>query len=369
MNCLRHSLTALGFCLALAAGAAQAQQAINPGVFNALNSAQQAQEAGDYARAQSRLESALEQTRDGSLERALVEQRFGYLAIARERNAEAIDWLNKALAHDQLTPQAARQDRINLAQLLIMQERYREAVSLLEQEHAAEPLDNQPKRLLVQAYSRLQQYSKAIPIAEQVVAAEPGVEATWYQLLAGMNQRLERYREAERWLRVLLKREPENLQYWRQLAGVQSQGERQVAAAATLRLAYESGIRFSDSDLDNLVALQVRAGAPWQAARLLQALLDEQLLVADAARSERLAQLWHQARDHERAHAAWLALANTSGRAEHWLRAAGIQLEQGRWDQLLSSLKQAEPGASTEQRSLIRQWQQYAQNALAEGNS
>ncbi|QJD60159.1 hypothetical protein HG264_15340 [Pseudomonas sp. gcc21] len=369
MNCLRQCLAAMGICVVLSTGTAHAQQAINPGVFTALNAAQQAQDSGDYANARSRLEAALEQSAGGSLERALVEQRLGYLAIARDRNAEAIDWLRKALAHDQLTDDAARQDRINLAQLLIMQEAYREAVTLLEREHAQQPLGNQPKRLLVQAYSQLQQYSKAIPIAEQVVTAEPGVESSWYQLLAGMNQRLERYREAERWLKVLLKREPDNIQVWRQLAGVQSQGGRQVAAAATLRLAYESGIRFSPSDLDNLVALQVRAGAPWQAARLLQALLDQQLLTGDATRSERLAQLWHQARDHERAHAAWLALANRSGQAEHWLRAAGIQLQQGQWDQLLSSLKQAEPGASAEQRDLIRQWQQYAQNALAEGNS
>lgn len=366
---LCHSLTALGLSLLLATGAAQAQQAINPGVFSALNSAQQAQQAGDYARALSRLETALEQSRDGSLERALVEQRFGYLAIARERNVEAIDWLRKALAHDQLSAEAARQDRINLAQLLIMQERYREAVTLLEREHAQQPLGNQPKRLLVQAYSRLQQYSKAIPIAEQVVTAEPGVEATWYQLLAGMNQRLERYREAERWLKVLLKRDPGNMQYWRQLAGVQSQGGRQVAAAATLRLAYESGIRFSQSDLDNLVALQVRAGAPWQAARLLQALLDEQLLAGDAARSERLAQLWHQARDRERARAAWANLATESGRADHWLRLASIQLEAGEWGALLASLEQAQAGANAEQQRQIRQWSDYARSAQNENNS
>lgn len=366
---LRKQLNVLGICLLLAAGATQAQQAINPGVFNALNAAQQAQEAGDHTRARSRLETALAQSADGSLERALVQQRLGYLAIARDRNAEAIDWLRKALAHGQLSDEAARQDRINLAQLLIMREGYAEAVALLEQEHAREPLGNQPKRLLVQAYNRLERFSKAIPIAEQVVASDPQVEASWYQLLAGMNQRLERYREAERWLKVLLKREPGSMQYWQQLAGVQSQGGRQVAAAATLRLAHESGIRFSQTDLDNLVALQVRAGAPWQAARLLQALLDEQLLPADGTRGERLAHLWHQARDHDRAHAAWLALATRSGQAEHWLRAAGIQLEQGQWDQLLSSLKQAEPGASAEQRDLIRQWQQYAQNALAVDNS
>ncbi|WP_339651439.1 tetratricopeptide repeat protein [Halopseudomonas pelagia] len=352
--------------LMLCAAAVQAQS-INPAAFRALNEAQQAQQRGDYAAAGKRLQQALEQASTGSVEQALVEQRLGYLAIARDRNAEAIDWLRKALSRDQLEAEAASQDRRNLAQLLASEGQAREAVTLLETELAAGALPRENRRLLVQLYNQLEQYSKALPLAEQVVREEPGVDAVWYQLLVGMNYRLQRYQAAERWLKVLLKREPGNAEYWRQLAGVQSLDKRQRAAAGTLRLAYEGGIRFAVQDLDNLVALQVNAGAPWQAARLLEALLQRQLLQANAVRQERLAQLWQQARDHDRAKSAWTALALSSGRADHWLRVAAIQLNQGEWDELLSSLERARPAASAEQRRTLNQWAAYARQAQQEG--
>lgn len=241
---------------------AQAQQTIDPQVFQALNSAREAQQSKDFAAARNQLEAALSTTEPRSLERALVQQRLGYLAIERQRNAEAIDWLRKALAQKQLGEQAASQDRRNLAQLLAQAGENAEAVSLLETELAADRLPLDTRRLLVQLYTRLERYSKAIPLAEQVVREDPGVEAIWYQLLAGMNYRLQRYQAAEKWFRVLLRREPHNAQIWRQLAGVQSLDRRQVDAAATLRLAYEGGIRLSETDLENLVALQVAAGAP-----------------------------------------------------------------------------------------------------------
>ncbi|HDZ57950.1 MAG TPA: hypothetical protein ENI17_14845 [Pseudomonas xinjiangensis] len=350
--------------LGLVSGAASAQQPIDPGVFAALNSANQAQQAEDYQRARTSLEAALETSREGSIERALVEQRLGYLAIARDRNDEAIRWLTSALTHGQLERDAARQDRLNLAQLNAIEGHYQEAASLLEQERAQAPLDMAFKRLLVQSYNRLEQYEKAVPLAEQVVNETARADSVWYQLLVGMNYQLERFAQAERWLKVLLKREPGNAEHWRQLAGIQSADGRQKAAAGTLRLAHEAGIDFSAADLERMVALQLQAGAPWQAARLLEALLQQQLLSASNTRNEYLAQLWQQARDHTRAQAAWTALAAQSGEAEHWLRLAGIQLEQGQWTDLLSTLAQAEAAASTQQQRQIAQWRAYANNAL-----
>lgn len=346
---------------------AQAQQTIEPAVFQALNSALEAQQAGDLAAARSRLESTLAQTENRTLERALLEQRLGYLAIEAQRNAEAIDWLRKALAHNQLEVQAASQDRRNLAQLLAQAGQDAESVSLLESELASGSLPLETRRLLVQLYNRLERYSKAIPLAEQVVRADPGVDVVWYQLLAGMNYRLQRYRAAEKWFRVLLRRDPGNAQIWRQLAGVQSLDRRQVDAAATLRLAYEGGIRLSDTDLENLVSLQVAAGAPWQAARLLEVLMQQELLAPSRNRNERLAQLWQQARDHDRAQAAWEALARRTGQSGHWMRVASIQLERGQWPDLLESLAQARTAASAAQRQTIDQWADYARRAMDQG--
>lgn len=358
---MRRFLTLL---LVLCAFQVQARQTIDSQIFQALNAASEAQQNRNYTTAQSTLETALQDAESDSLERALVQQRLGYLAIERQRNAEAIDWLRKALATDQLEAQAASQDRRNLAQLLAQAGQDAEAVKLLETEMAAGSLPLATRQLLVQLYNRLERYGKAIPLAEQVVRDNPGADAIWYQLLAGMNYRLQRYAAAERWFLVLLQREPGNAQFWRQLAGVQSLDRRQAEAAGTLRLAYEGGIRLSETDLENLVALQVAAGAPWQAARLLEELVQQKLLPASRNRSERLAGLWQQARDYDRAQQAWAQLARSSGQSEHWIRLASVQLERGRWAELLESAAQARTGASAQQRRMLDNWSAYARRVL-----
>ncbi len=359
---------ALGLTLLLAPGLVMAQQAINPAVFQALSAAQKAQQGGDLHKARTALNEALGSAKAGSLELALIQQRLGYVAIAAKQNRQAIDWLGKALAHDQLDATAARQDQLNLAQLLAAEGQYGDAARLLERVQAGGALSLEQKQLLVQCYSQAREYAKAIPLAEQVVRANPAAADVWYQLLVGMNYQQERYDSAAQWQKILLKRAPQNREHWRQLAGLQSQAGKQPAAAATLRLAHEAGVGLTQTDLDNLVALQVNAGAPWQAARLLEELMAQKLLPVDATRQERLAQLWTLARDRDRARDAWVAVANGSGRSDHWLRLAGIQLEDGQWSDLLATLKRAQSGASSQQRQLIRQWEGYARSAI-ENNS
>lgn len=360
--------TALALALLLAPTLVLAQQAINPAVYIALNSAQKAQQKGDLSGARNTLNGALDKAAAGSVELALIQQRLGYVAIAAEQYSQAIDWLNKALEHDQLDAEVARQDRLNLAQLLAVQERYPEAARLLEREQRHAPLNLEQIQLLVQCYSRMREYGKAIPLAEQVVKTNAGAGDVWYQLLVGMSYEQGQYARAAQWQKVLLNRHPDKPEHWKQLAGLQSQAGEQRAAAATLRLAHEGGMGLTHTDLDNLVALQVGAGAPWQAARLLEELTAQQLLPQNAARQERLAQLWTLARDRDRARAAWTALANGSNKADHWLRLANIQLEDGDWPELLSTLQRAQSGASSQQRQLIRQWEGYARSAI-ENNS
>lgn len=345
-----------------------AQQAVAPAVFAALNDAQKAQQNGDLAGARRALTAALDKASEGSMELALIQQRLGYVAIAAEQYPQAIDWLNKALAHDRLDAQVARQDRLNLAQLLAVQERYADAARLLEREQRNAPLQLEQTQLLVQCYSRLREYGKAIPLAEQVVKADAGADDVWYQLLVGMSYEQGQYGRAAQWQKVLLKRNPGKPEHWRQLAGLQSQAGDQRAAAATLRLAHEGGMGLTQADLDNLVALQVNAGAPWQAARLLEELMAQRLLPANPGRQERLAQLWTLARDRDRARAAWASLATGSNKSDHWLRLANIQLEEGNWAELLTTLQRAQNGASQQQRQLIRQWEGYARSAI-ENNS
>lgn len=365
---IKRCVIAMGLALLLTGTSVVADQTISPAVFNALTSAQQAQEKGQLAVAQRVLEKTLKQVKEQPLELALVQQRLGYLAIAAQDNPSAIRWLNKALAHGELDDKAARQDRLNLAQLFAAEGQYAKAARLLERERKQGGLSPVQTQLLVQSYSQAGNYAKAIPLAEQVIRANSAVDDVWYELLVSMHFQQGNYAAAVRWQKMLLNRYPQSAKQWRQLASLQSQAGQQRAAAATLRLAHVGGFGLNVNDLDNLVALQVNAGVPWQAAHLLEELIAQQLVPDNTARQEQLAQLWTQARDRNRARTAWDALARDTGRSEHWLRLAGLQLEEGDWSDLLTTLKHAQRGASAHQRQLIRQWENYARSAL-EDNS
>jgi len=348
--------------LCLLAPMAQAQQ-IDPKVFMALESARTAQQSGDLSAARRALEQALPDSSAGSLEQALLQQRLGYLAIERKDYGAAIRWLQQGLAHEQLSDEAVQQDRRNLAQLLVQEGRYQEAVRLLEA-GGVSGLSLETRRLLVQAYRELRQYRKAIPLAEQIVRANPGAEDVWYQLLAGMNYELQRYGDAIEWLQVLVRRAPGRSENWRQLASMQSMAGQQVEAAATLRLAHEGGVGLRATDLDNLVALHAQAGAPWQAARLLDALLKQKLLPADREHQLRLAQLWQASRDREQALTAWQQLARQSGDARYWLQVAYLQYQQNDWAAMQATLGQFRP-ANAEQRRQVQSLRNAAAAAQA----
>lgn len=321
---------------------------IDPAVYKALDDARAAEQQGNATTARLRLQAALPMSAEGSLERALLQQRLAYLAIDANDAEHAIHWLTESLKQDALGAEAQAQDRANLARLLMQQGRYQQAVSELAQL----PASDVTLQLQVQAYRQLGQFDKALPLAEQVVRQRPAADDSWYQLLVGMNHELKRYAAAARWQQVLLQRAPQSAVGWRQLASLQSLAGEQSKAAATMRLAQLAGVGLSEQDMDSLVALHARAGAPWQAARLLEQLLRERLLNGTLARQRQLAQLWQTARDYPRALTVWQQVASGSGQSADRLQVAWLHYQQAQWPDVLASVQGIQPAGAAQRRQL-----------------
>ena len=336
-----------------------ADQVVEPAVFRALNTAQAAQQKGDYAAARRALEDV--KPRDGSLEQVLVWRSQAYLHWAQEQNAQAIELLGKAIASGKLDDQLQANEQLNLARLNLVERRYGEVVRLLAPLQAS--ADEEQLHMLVQAYQGLGQPAKALPLAERYMQANPKAADSWLQFLVGMNAELKRYSAAERWQRQLLGRQPDTALAWRQLAGLQQLAGEPDKALATLRTAYGKGIRFSESELDNLVLLAGAAEQPWQGAKLLDGMLNEGVLARTPAREERLGLLWWQARERNAASRIYRALATRSGSAKHWLSLAQLELEQARWQAGLDALAQAERAGAD--RGKVRSWRNWAESELS----
>ncbi len=342
------------------AGTAQAAgQSVEPSVFRALNTAQSAQQQGDYAAARRALDAA--QTKPGSLEQALLWRSRGYLAWAEGQNGKAIEWLDKAVKSAKLDAELLAGEQLNLARLNLLERRYAQVIALLAAQQAT--ADEERLQMLVQAYQGLGQPAKALPLAERYVQANPQAGDSWLQFLVAVNADLKRYAAAERWQRRLLARQPDQAQSWRQLAALQQLGGGHDKALATLRSAYRKGLRFSEGELDNLVLLAGAAQQPWQGAKLLAGMLEQGLLPRTAAREERLGLLWWQARERSAAAQVFRQLALRSGSPKHWLNLAQLELEQARWQAGLDALAKAERAGA--ERGKVRAWRQWAESELS----
>jgi cytochrome c-type biogenesis protein CcmH/NrfG len=161
----------------------------------------------------------------------------------------------------------------------------------------------------------------------------------------------------------LLARQPNNTQGWRQLAALQQLSGNHDKSLATLRAAYQKGLRFNESELDNLVLLAGAADQPWQGAKLLAGMLDQGLLPRTSAREEHLGLLWWQARERSKSAQIFRELAQRSGSAKHWLHLAQLELEQARWQAGLDALAKAERAGA--ERSKVRAWRNWAESELS----
>ena len=336
----------------------QAAQTIDPLVFKALERAQTAQEKGDYSAARNALTQA--EAKAGSVEEALLWRSRAYLAWAEGNNRQALELLDKAITSGKLDEAMLPNERLNLAKLNLIERRYAKVISLLDSPAQA---SEEVLQMLVQAYQGLGQHSKALPLAERYVQANPNAADTWLQFLVAGNAELKRYETAERWQRKLLSRHPDEAKAWRQLAGLQQMAGDEDKALATLRAANAKGLRFSEAELDNLVLLASAADQPWQGAKLLEGMLESRLLASNASRQERLGMLWWQARERAAAATIYRQLAAQTASAKFWMNVAQLELEQARWQAGLDALKQAERAGA--ERRQVRAWREWAEGELS----
>lgn len=347
------------FGLTLCALTAQASfaQSIAPEVFRALQTAQAAQQSGNFAQAEQALKSVT--AKPESLEQALLWRSAGYLAWAQGNTQQALNMLEQALRSDQLTPEQVAEDRLNLAKLSFSLKNYQHVHAYLQ----GVAVTDEILELQIQAWQNLGRLDKALPLAERYLQGKSTISESWLQFMVAANAEVKHYAAAQQWQKRILQRNPNQLRAWQQLAALQQMAGNYAQALATLRTAYSKGITFQAADLDRLIALAAASEQPWQAARLLAGMLQHGILPASLSSQERLAQLHWQAREYQAAAQQYAELAQQSGKGQHWLSLAQLEIQQSRWDAGLQALKRAEQAGADQQQ--IAAWRDWAQSRIA----
>lgn len=347
----------LTVCICALTTQAVSAQSIEPQVFRALQTAQKAQEAGQFAQANQVLRAV--KAKDGSLEQALVWRSHGYLVWAQGHSTHAIELLGKAFRSGHLTAEQLSEDRLNLAKLNFSVKNYSQTLKYLDGVTSTDEV----LEMRIQAWQGAGRLDKALPLAEQYLKGKSAISESWLQFMVGANAELKRYKEAEHWQKRILKRDSNQLNTWKQLAALQQMDGQHSKALATLRTAYAKGINFKASDLDDLITLASASGQPWQAARLLEGMLKHNLLPSSTATQERLAQLHWQAREYKPAAEQYARLAKQTGSGLHWFSLAQLEIQQGHWQAGLQALSAAEKAGANQQQ--VNAWRDWAQSRLA----
>ncbi|WP_175566332.1 lipopolysaccharide assembly protein LapB [Salinivibrio sp. ES.052] len=325
---------------------------LSPSVARSIEKAQTLEQDAKLGEAIALLETL---SVNRAFDKAFVDRTLGVFYWQYGNNDKAIVHIQRAVDSEQLQDAQAWQTKRMLADLLLIDGQYASALQYyypLARTIPKEKTDQSEDVWLriMQAHYQREQWQK-------VLAAYPDYERTMnniesvsaLSLKLGAQLQLEQWRGATPTLKALIALEPENKQWWRQLAANYVRLEKPKEALSTYLLAQRKGITLDPSERRTVAQLYANMRVPERAAKWLRRLPDNE---QDAQTLAQQASLWQQAREWPQAISAW-KLAAKKDSQYHW-QLALMQIQQGEYQQALTSLEHADKGASDKDIALAK---------------
>ncbi|WP_407333355.1 tetratricopeptide repeat protein [Enterovibrio sp. 27052020O] len=265
---------------------------------------------------------------------AFVHRMLGSLYWQLEEPNKAIKALRSAVDSHELEQSAQRSAQRMLADILLSQARYDEALTRYYSLTADKPQASSDQSVLTkeladiwlriaQAHYQNQQAKQALRAVEKHLSLT-AAKVSSLSLKLGAQITLKHWKGSIMTLKQLLRLEPTNKTWWLQLAGSYQQLNQPAKMLNTLVLATREGIKLSSSEKKMMAQLYAQQGVPEKAAALMHE------LNADEAKAGSLAieaSYWHKAKEWENAMASWQRAAEKDN--QYRLALAQLQLQRG----------------------------------------
>lgn len=306
-----------------------------------LNEAIEAVNAEKFAEAKAAL-SKLNPERLSPYEQSRVEQMYASIASSENNYPEASRRLQAAIATGGMNDEEILSARYQIAQLFMVQEKWKEGVDALKKWFETAPSPNSGAYyLLAIAYYRLDDHRNAVEPAQKAVDLAEKPQANWIELLLALRIEREEYDKALPLLKHLVQMAPDKRNNWMQLSAIYRQMEKYEEALAVAQLAYMAGHVQSDSDLKALADLQAFTGVPYRAAKLLESEIKKGGIEADGKTWEKVSYMWIASRDYKRALPPLSKAAAMHNTGDLYIRMAEIELRNENWDAAEAAINKA----------------------------
>ncbi len=317
---------------------------LSPATYNTLNEVQTLLGESKNDEAEAELKDLIDDLKPG-FGLALAYQVYGQLELSRDQQNKAIGWFQKSLALDALTDQQTINLSTTVAQLLLAQEKYVQAVKELQprfdlarkQESAAKQQNPDAAYIippvtfitLATAHQVNKEYAASIPLLREAIKREKekgnSPKENWLQMLMSAHYQLKQYKETAVVLDDLLRINPQREDYWQQQVGVYQILQRFDKALVSLELGYAGGYVTKPDSIILLVQLLINQNIPERAGRILQKHLNNGDLELNDKNWKLLAAAWQQGRERDKAAEAMLSASKFLEDGKLILRAAQLK--------------------------------------------
>lgn len=273
----------------------------------------------------------LEINAKGGFDKAYVDRMLGTLYAERGKMDVAIKYIKQAVDADILGGTDHAQALRLYADLLISQEKYKEAIPVFYKwmEFACKTDDPKAYRAIAVAHMQLKQFDKAIEVADKGLAHAAEPDRNLYQVKLNAYYEKKQYKKAADVLETMVPLFPDP-KLWVQLAQVYLLTEDYPRAVQTYDIAYRGGfIKGDGPSITRYAQLLSNQDSPYRAAKVFEKHMKEGLIEANAKNYEQLGGFYQRAKEMAEA-------AEYFGKAAEMTNDGKMYLRQGR---LLSSIE------------------------------
>lgn len=353
---LLSNLLVLMVAALLAAGTAFAQeeeerkevktkeaQAVSKKVYDRIQEAQEKIDEEDYKGALRILNSLRKGDKLTNYERTNVLNYVGFVMYSTDDINGAIQTYTELLAIPDLEPQLEKQTTYTMAQLNTMEEKYPNALKLLERWFVLEENPGpQPFILYAQNLYQSNRYADMVKPIESAleISAKRNTEVKedWYVLLSFAYFNQENYAKVRDIHKILLLSWPKK-RYWISLAGAFTELGEENNLLTSYDAAHTQGMLEKESELVTMAQLYMAHEVPYKAATLLDKEMESGRVAKNAKNYRLLSQAWTLSAEDAKAVPALKHAARLSEEGELDLRLGNAHLNLGQYGECVTSVE------------------------------
>jgi tetratricopeptide (TPR) repeat protein len=300
---------------------------------------------------------ALTERRLNGHETALINQFIGYVDLTEEKYPAAAKRFKEALAADSL-PNTSQFDLMRqLAQIYIGDGEYQKGIDALHDYYkVTDKIDDKTLVLEANAYGRMDNYKKAIPILKKAISLSGKPEEQWNYLLFSYHMQLSQYTEAAKVLEYLISINPEKEEYFKRLSSVYFQLKKDDKSLAVLMLADEKNMLSDEKERMQLFKMYAFLGIPYKAGKVLEKGLKDGVVEQTFKNWDDLGKVWYSASEMDKALNAYDQASKFASDGKIDFQRALIYHDREDWAKAKQALKQAQEKGGLSEKQEGNSW-------------